>query len=89
MRKRKYIYSTIFTGKHLHISGLAQFKLILFKGHQYSYRHQLYFFLNFYLFMIVTERERERGAETQAEGETGSLQGARRRTRSRVSRITP
>ena len=28
------------------------------------------FFLNFYLFMIVTERERE--AETQAEGEAGS-----------------
>ena len=27
-----------------------------------------------YLFMIVTERERE--AETQAEGETGSMQGA-------------
>ena len=25
------------------------------------------------LFMIVTERERERGAETQAEGEAGSM----------------
>ena len=37
--------------------------------------------------MIVTERERE--AETQAEGEAGSMQGARRGTRSRVSRITP
>ena len=31
----------------------------------------LFFFLNFYLFMIVTERERE--AETQAEGEAGSM----------------
>ena len=31
----------------------------------------LNFFLNFYLFMIVTERERE--AETQAEGEAGSM----------------
>ena len=31
----------------------------------------LYFFKNFYLFMIVTERERE--AETQAEGEAGSM----------------
>ena len=30
-----------------------------------------YFFFNFYLFMIV--RERERGAETQAEGEAGSM----------------
>ena len=29
------------------------------------------FFFNFYLFMIVTERERE--VETQAEGEAGSL----------------
>ena len=31
----------------------------------------IYFFLNFYLFMIVTERERE--AETQAEGKAGSM----------------
>ena len=35
------------------------------------------------------EREREREAETQAEGEAGSMQGAQRRTRSQVSRITP
>ena len=33
--------------------------------------------------------EREREAETQAEGEAGSMQGARRGTGSRVSRITP
>ena len=33
--------------------------------------------------------EREREAETQAEGEAGSMQGARHGTRSRVSRITP
>ena len=31
---------------------------------------------------------RQREAETQAEGEAGSMQGARRGTRSRVSRIT-
>ena len=31
------------------------------------------FFFNFYLFMIVTQRKRERGAETQAEGEAGSM----------------
>ena len=37
--------------------------------------------------MIVTERGRE--AETQAEGEAGSMQGARRGIRSRVSRIAP
>ena len=44
-------------------------------------------FKNFtYLFMRNTER-RER--ERQAEGEAGSMQGARRRTGSRVSRIIP
>ena len=37
--------------------------------------------------MTVTHRERE--AETQAEGEAGSMQGARCGTQSRVSRITP
>ena len=36
----------------------------------------------------MIDRKRERGAETQAEGEAGSMQGARRGTRSRVSRIT-
>ena len=39
--------------------------------------------------MKDTERERQREAETQAEGEAGSMQGARRRTPSQVSRITP
>ena len=34
-------------------------------------------------------RDREKDAETQAEGEAGSMQGARRGTRSQVSRITP
>ena len=34
-------------------------------------------------------RERESGAETQAEGEAGSTQGARRGARSPVSRIRP
>ena len=38
-----------------------------------------------YLFM----RHRQREAETQAEGEAGSMQGARCGTRSRVSRIMP
>ncbi|XP_048968547.1 DNA polymerase iota isoform X4 [Canis lupus dingo] len=38
-----------------------------------------------YLFM----RDREREAETQAEGEAGSMPGARRRTPSRDSSITP
>ena len=34
-------------------------------------------------------RDTEREAETQAEGEAGPMQGARRGTQSRVSRITP
>ena len=34
-------------------------------------------------------RDTEREAETQAEGTAGSMQGARRRTRSEVSRIMP
>ena len=38
-----------------------------------------FFFKDFIcLFMIDTERGRERGAETQAEGEGGSMPGARR-----------
>ena len=48
-------------------------------------------FLNrFYLFMRDTherEREREREAETEVEGEAGSMQGARRGTRSQDSRL--
>ena len=37
----------------------------------------------------MRDTEQEREAETQAEGEAGSMQEARRGTRSRVSRITP
>ena len=46
------------------------------------------FFLDFiYLFMIDIYIERE--AETQAEGEAGSMPGARRRTQSLDSRTAP
>ena len=41
-------------------------------------------FLRFYLF-IHRNAERERGPETQAEGEADSMPGARRGTRSRDS----
>ena len=37
----------------------------------------------------MRDRERGEGAKIQAEGEAGSMQGARRGTRSRVSGITP
>ena len=45
-----------------------------------------FFFLNI-LFIHDTHTHTE--AETQAEGEAGSMQGARRGTRSQVSRIMP
>ena len=37
----------------------------------------------------MRDTEREKEAETPAEGEAGSMQGARCGTRYRVSRITP
>ena len=37
----------------------------------------------------MRDTEKEKEAETQAEGEAGSMPGARRGTRSRVSRTTP
>ena len=48
--------------------------------------------LNFFLkdfFLFIHEGHREREAETQAEGEAGSMQGARCRTPPRDSRIMP
>ena len=51
---------------------------------------QFIFFKRFvYLFMIDIEREKERRAETQEEGEAGSMPGALCGTRSRDSRIVP
>ena len=47
----------------------------------------LLFFFKIYLFMRDREREREREGETHTEGKASSMQGARHRTRSRVSRI--
>ena len=37
----------------------------------------------------MRDTEREREAETQAEGKTGSMQAARYRTQSQVSRVMP
>ena len=45
--------------------------------------------LRFYLFIYSWETHTHREAETQAEGEAGSLQGARRGTGSRDTRIRP
>ena len=47
------------------------------------------FFFFLILFIYSWETHRERGRETQAEGEAGSMQGAQRGTPSQVSRITP
>ena len=49
----------------------------------------IFIFLNILFIYRDTQREREGEAETQAKGEAGSIQEARRGTRSRVSRITP
>ena len=46
-------------------------------------------FLNFYLFMIVTERESERGRDIGRGRSRLHAPGARRGIRSRVSRIAP
>ena len=47
----------------------------------------LFFFLKDFIYLFVRDTERE--AETQAEGEAGSLQGAGCGTRSWNSGITP
>ena len=50
----------------------------------------LFFFFNFILFIYDRHTVREREAETQAEGEAGSMhQEPRRGIRSSVSRIAP
>ena len=72
------------------INYISIFIFIIFVNNLYTL---ISFFLRFYLFIherhTHRERERETETETQAEGEAGSMQGARRGTRSRVSRITP
>ena len=51
----------------------------------------LFFFFLFkdFIYLLMRDTQREREAKTQAEGEAGSMQGARHGTRSWVSRITP
>ena len=51
-------------------------------------KSSLFIFKGFFL-LFINERHTKREAETRAEGEAGSMQGARRRTRFWVSRITP
>ena len=47
----------------------------------------LQFFKKIFIYLLMKDTQRE--AETQIEGEAGSMQGARHGTRSWVSRITP
>ena len=47
----------------------------------------LYFYFKDFIYLFVRDTQRE--AETQAEGDTGSVWGARRGTQSWVSRIRP
>ena len=60
-------------------------KLMLREAKQQNF----FFFLRFYLFIHENTQRGEREAEIQAEGEAGSMQGARHGTRSQVSRIRP
>ena len=52
-------------------------------------KYQLSFFFKKILFIYSWAAHREKEAETQAEGEAGSMQGARHGTRSPASRIMP
>ena len=52
----------------------------------HSFFQQVFFFKRL---LFIHERHREKEVETQAEGEADPSQGARRGTRSRVSRIRP
>ena len=61
---------------------------------RFSIKNKENFFFKIFLFIHERDREREREkerereADTQADGEAGSIQGARSWTRSQVSRIT-
>ena len=67
------------------LSSSIDFRLRLF----FSLSSFFFFFLKIYLFIYLFMRDTERKAETQEEGEAGSMQGARHGTRSCDSRITP
>ena len=59
---------------------------MLYVGKLNSNKKIFFFFKDLFIYLF---RESEREAETQAEGEAGSMKEARRGTPSRVSRITP
>ena len=50
--------------------------------------HVFILFFKYFIYLFIIDIETERGRDT-GEGEAGSTQGARRRTRSLDSRITP
>lgn len=47
--KRKYIYSRVYIEKNLYVSGLMQFKPVLFKGQLYFEKRIFTFLVNFLL----------------------------------------
>ena len=59
-------------------------KMIFFQGGQAIWTEELNFFFNFFIYDSRTERERE--AETQAEGEAGSMPDVGRDPRTLGSR---
>ena len=56
---------------------------------KYSLTFPSYIFFKDFIYLFMRDTQREREAETQAEGEAGPMQGARHGTRSRDSRIKP
>ena len=65
--------------QHFCHKNLFFFKIYLF----------IYLFIHSFIHSFIHDRRRERETETQEEGEAGFMQGARRGTRSRDSRIAP
>ena len=76
---KQYEYTSCRPTLHLNVIKTADFML-------HVCYHDLFFKKDLFIYLFMGDAQRE--AETQAEGKAGSTQGARRGTRSRVSRIT-
>ena len=90
------IHQEILKSSNIWVSSLSLFLILGIWRHLVWYFVKypwvwVYMMFSFFkvLFLYSWERQRERGAETQAKGEAGSMQAACRGTGSWVSRITP
>ena len=89
----KYVEDLYITYKALKISipTIYFFKVSFYMTvyHETITIAHLWSFYFFKIYLFIHDRHREREAETQEEGEAGSMRGARCGTRSRDSRIGP